>query len=139
MAAHRFTMASFLQRWVAALVLVLATFNPTGYSYVHWLNGPTSENLPFKVILGILLVILYIIFLRATLRSIGPFGVGLVVALFGAMVWTLFYYEIITLGQTTVLTYFGLVILATILAVGISWSHIHRRLSGQIDTDDVDE
>ena len=28
-----------------------------------------------------------------------------------------------------------LVLLATILAVGLSWSHIRRRLSGQVDMD----
>jgi hypothetical protein len=26
-----------------------------------------------------------------------------------------------------------------ILAVGMSWSHVRRRLSGQVDTDDVDQ
>ena len=31
-----------------------------------------------------------------------------------------------------------LVLLATIMAVGLSWSHIRRRLSGQVDTDMVD-
>lgn len=139
MAARKFSTGSFLQRWFAALVLVLATFNPSGYSYVHWVNGPAGESLPFKVVLGILLAILYIVFLRATWRSIGPIGVGLAVAFFGAIVWALFYYEVIALGQTTVLTYIALVLLASIMAVGLSWSHIRRRLSGQIDTDDVDE
>jgi len=28
---------------------------------------------------------------------------------------------------------------ATILAIGLSWSHVRRRLSGQTDVDDVDE
>ena len=27
----------------------------------------------------------------------------------------------------------------TILAIGLSWSHVRRRLSGQVDVDDVDE
>ena len=139
MAVRKFSTASFLKRWFAALMLVLATFNPTGYSYVHWANGPAGDYLPFKVILGILLAIFYIVFLRATWRSIGPIGVGLAVAFFGAIVWMLFYYEVIALGQTTVLTYVALVLLASIMAVGLSWSHIRRRLSGQIDTDVVDE
>jgi hypothetical protein len=33
----------------------------------------------------------------------------------------------------------GLVMVATILAIGMSWSHVRRRLTGQADVDDVDE
>jgi hypothetical protein len=29
--------------------------------------------------------------------------------------------------------------LAAIMATGMSWSHIRRRMSGQLDVDDVDE
>lgn len=139
MAVSRFTTGSFLQRWFAALVLVLATFNPTGYSYLHWVSGPAADSLPFKVVFGILLAIIYIVFLQATWRSIGPIGVGLVLAFFGAVLWMLFYYEILAFEQTTVLTYIGLVVLASIMALGMSWSHIHRRLSGQVDMDDVED
>ncbi|MGB5773274.1 MAG: DUF6524 family protein [Sedimenticolaceae bacterium] len=32
-----------------------------------------------------------------------------------------------------------LVLLSAILAVGMSWSHIRRRLTGQIDVDEVDD
>ena len=139
MAIRRFSTVNFFQRWFAALVLVLATFNPTGYSYLHWVSGPAEEALPFKVVLGIVLAISYIVFLQATWRSIGPIGVGLVLAFFGAVLWMLFYYEILAFEQTTVLTYIGLVVLASILALGMSWSHIHRRMSGQVDMDDVED
>jgi len=36
MAQSAFILTSFLQRWIIALVLVFATFNPTDYSYFHW-------------------------------------------------------------------------------------------------------
>jgi hypothetical protein len=139
MAASRFSTTNFLLRWFAALVLVFATFNTTDYSYLHWVNGPVGDYLPLKILFGILLAILYIIFLRATWRSIGPVGLVLALAFFGAIVWTLFYYQLLALEQPTVLTYVVLVLLATIMAVGLSWSHIRRRLSGQFDTDTVDE
>jgi len=32
-----------------------------------------------------------------------------------------------------------LILISSILAVGISWSHIRRKISGQVDADDVDE
>jgi hypothetical protein len=139
MAVRRFSTTSFLLRWLAALVLVFATFNPEGYSYLHWVTGPAEGYLPLKVVSGILLAILYIIFLRATWRSIGPIGLLLALGFFGAIVWTLFYYDVLALEQTTVMAYVVLVLLASIMAVGLSWSHIRRRLSGQVDTDTVDQ
>jgi len=61
------------------------------------------------------------------------------VAFFAAILWMLFYYNLLAAGQTTLLTYVGLVVVATIMALGLSWSHIRRQISGQFDTDDVDE
>ena len=139
MAVRRFNAVSFLWRWVGALVLVLLTFNPTGMSYTHWISDTGQENLPLKVFAGIGLLILYVIFLRATWRSIGPMGVGLVLAFFGALIWMAFYYGLLEPGQTTALIYIGLILIATVMAIGLSWSHIRRRLSGQFDMDDVDE
>ena len=139
MAARRFNATSFLMRWVLALVLVLATFNPTGTSFYHWMLEPTENNLPVKVFAAVALLLLYVTFLRATWRSIGPLGVGLVLAFFGALIWMAFYYGLLEPGQTTTLTYVGLVLIATVMAIGLSWSHIRRRLSGQYDMDDIDE
>ena len=140
MAAYRFSATNFLLRWLAALVLVFATFNPTDYAYLKWVAiGPVGDYLPLKILFGILLAIVYIIFLRATWRSIGPIGLMLALGLFGAIVWTLFYYQVLALDQPTVMAYVVLVMLASIMAVGLSWSHIRRRLSGQGDTDTVDE
>jgi hypothetical protein len=139
MARQKFTPVSFLLRWVAALVLVFATFNPEGYSYVHWMTTPSEGQLPLKVLAGIALLIFYIIYLRATWRSIGPLGVALALAFFGAFVWVLVSLDILAWNQTTIMAYVALVLIATVMAVGLSWSHIRRRLSGQADIDDVDE
>ena len=139
MARQKFTSVSFLLRWVAALVLVFATFNPLGLSYFHWMIDPTAGPLPLKVLAGIALLILYIIYLRATWRSIGPLGVALALGFFGAFVWVLVGLGVLAWNQTTAMAYVALVLIATVMAVGLSWSHIRRRLSGQADIDDVDQ
>ena len=36
-------------------------------------------------------------------------------------------------------TYIIQTILCFIMAVGMSWSHLRRRMSGQVDADDVDQ
>ncbi len=85
MARAQFNATSFLIRGLVALILVLATFNPTQYSFLHWIAGAgspagfTTDHMPYKVLF------------------------------------------------------------ATVMAVGLSWSHIRRRVSGQVDADDVDE
>jgi len=138
MARPNFTSKNFLIRWAIALVLVLGTFNPH-LSYYQWVMDTESGNLPIKVLVGIVILILYVIFLRATWRSIGPIGLILAGAFFAAVIWVLVNYGLLDIGQTAVLTYVVLIVIASIMAIGISWSHVRRRVSGQLDTDEVDE
>ncbi len=143
MAQSSFSLASFLLRWLVALVLVFATFNPTDYSYYRWVAGMDAGmdggNLALKALAGVALVILYVIYLRATWRSIGPIGVSLAAAFLGALIWVTIDLGLLNLEQPTIITWVLLFALATILAIGISWSHVRRRVSGQADMDDVDE
>ena len=145
MARAQFNATSFLIRWLVALTLVLATFNPTQYSFLHWVTGAgsqagfTTDHMPYKVLIGAVLAVLYVIYLRATWRSIGAIGVGLAIIVFGAMIWALVDIGLLDLHGGTALTWVLLVLFATVMAVGLSWSHIRRRVSGQLDADDVDE
>ena len=139
MAIARFKSSSFLIRWVIALVLVFATFNPTSYSYFHWVVNGGNEMMALKALAGIVLAILFVIYLRATFRSIGPIGVVLAAALLGAMIWVTIDFGWLNLKNPTAVTWVILFTIATILGIGISWSHIRRRVTGQADIDDVDE
>ena len=139
MAQAAFTPVSFLLRWIIALVLVFATFNPTDYSFYRWVLPMDGESLPLKALAGILLLIVYVIYFRATWRSIGPIGVGLAAALLAALIWVSIDLGLLNLAQPTIMTWILLFAFATILAVGISWAPIRRRISGQADIDDVDE
>ena len=136
-----FTSRSFFIRWAMAMALVFGTFNPTGWSYYHWLvaglTGPELGVGPWTVIVGLALVIAYVIYLRATWRSIGLIGVALVTAFLAAFVWLAVDLGLLDPASVTPMTWVSLLILATVLSVGISWSHIRRRISGQLDTDDV--
>jgi hypothetical protein len=98
-----------------------------------------AEDLPLKALAGAVLLILYAIFLRSTFRSIGGLGVVLAALLFGAILWVVVDWGWLDLEASNVVIWVGLVMVATILAIGLSWSHVRRRLSGQVDVDDVDE
>ena len=129
----------FITRWLVAFALLAATFNPTEWNYVYWVTHNFSEQMPLAVLIGLLLLVGYIIFLRATLRSIGGLGMVLVAAIVGAVLWVLYDYGLLTLYSQEELVWLGLVTLATVLGIGLSWSHVRRRLSGQSDMDDISE
>ncbi len=139
MALPPFSWPNFFIRLAAALILVFGTFNPSRYSYYAWVTDPAGDNIPLKVLAGVAMLIAYVIFLRATWRSIGPIGLVLAIAFFGALVWVLIDFGLIVPGQGQHMTYVILVVMASVLAIGMSWSHVRRRVTGQVDADDVDE
>ncbi len=129
---------AIILRCLAALVLVLLTYNPTDLNFVRW---ATTEgvSLPLVALAGVLLLIGYVIFLRATFRSIGTLGILLVGALIAAVVWVMIDLGWISLDDPGAMTWVGLIALSLIMGVGLSWSIVRRRLSGQVDMDDVEE
>lgn len=129
----------FLLRFIFALILVLITYNPSGHSYYHWVLETLPAVTPYIVLAGLALLIGWAIYLRATLRSLGLVGIILVVAVCGCILWLLFDMGIVSAEKSSLVAWIVLFFQALILTVGMSWSHIRRRLSGQIDGDDVDE
>ncbi len=137
--ATEFTAGSFLGRWMFAVVLVFSTYNPSGYSYISWVLGEQTEFGPVVAITGLVLLIAWIIYLRATFLSMGWLGVTLGTALFASIIWLLVDIGWLSLDTTGLITYLALLLLSLILATGMSWSHIRRRLTGQFDVDDMDD
>jgi hypothetical protein len=133
---HSFTLVSFLFRFIIAFFLVMITYNPSTYSWVHWLNSDIA--LVYKVASGILLLIGWIMYLRATWMSLGVIGTVLAAAFFGVMIWLLIEWGVLALNNTSVLVWVAEFVLIGVLAVGMSWSHIRRKVSGQYDTDEFE-
>jgi hypothetical protein len=133
------SLKGFLLRAVFALVLVLVTFNPSGYSYVHMVANGFPSITPTEAVCGILLVIGWSVFLGATLKSIGLLGIALAFALCAALIWMIVSWGWVTLENTNALTWIGLVVLSLILAIGMAWAHLYRRWTGQATVDEVNE
>ncbi|WP_322889726.1 MULTISPECIES: DUF6524 family protein [unclassified Yoonia] len=129
----------FIIRWIFAFGLLALTYNPTAWNFVRWGMDSYETELPLVVLAGLILLIGYIIYLRATLRSIGVFGMLLTAAVVGTIIWVLFDQGLISLSDPTVNTWLAILTLSLVLAIGLSWSIVRRRLSGQADVDDVDE
>ncbi|WP_373058877.1 DUF6524 family protein [Gemmatimonas sp.] len=136
--------AGIAARLLAALVLVFATYNAEGYSFYHWSIAPLLEHTTstgpssVKFLVGILLLGGWGVFLNATRRSIGIGGAALVIALSGALVWILLDFGIVSAGSARGISYVVLFCLSVLLAVGMSWSHVSKAMSGQVDMDQTD-
>lgn len=126
-------------RWLFAFLLLTLTYNPTNWNYVRWAVSNYEQFLSMTVLLGLILVIGYIIYLRATLRSIGGFGMLLVLSVIGALLWVLYDLGLLDLENTDINVWLGILALSVVLGIGLSWSHVRRQLSGQTDVDDIDE
>ena len=137
--ASEFNAGSFVGRWIFALALVLGTYNPTQWCYYNWATAESTTFGPIVAIVGIVLLIGWIVFIRATFMSMGWLGITLGTALFGCLVWLMVDQGWLSLDSEGMIAWVVLVILSLILATGMSWSHIRRRMSGQFDVDEKDD
>ena len=138
MAVQNISWLGVVIRFVVALILVFATYNPDGFSFYHWGILHFQEMMPVKVFAGVVLLIGWTIFIRATIHSLGVFGSFLVVALVASLLWVVVDQGWIALDNMRILSYVIMVLASIVLTTGMSWSHIRRRLSGQYDVDDTD-
>lgn len=128
-------MTGILIRFLAALVLVFATWNPSGWSFAHWVLATLPDVTAGMVFVGVVLLIGWFLFLHATLESLGTLGIIMALAFFGSLTWLIFDLGWLTASQG-VLNYVVLVVISAILTVGMAWSHIWRRLSGRVEVED---
>ena len=128
----------FLLRWMIAFALVAATYNPTQWNFWRWAGANWRDQMSVTVFLALVLLVAYVIFLRATFRSIGTFGMILVAAVFAALVWVLVDFGALALTNSDGNIWLGILALSLVLAIGLSWSFVRRALSGQYDVDDAD-
>jgi len=135
---NRFGFSQFSIRLVFALFLVFATYNPSDYSFFSWVTNDLSQPLVYKVLAGVVLLIVWVIYLRATINSLGVIGIGLAGVFLACLVWLLIEWQLFSMDNVGALTWAGEVVLAFVLAIGMSWSHIRRRMSGQYDTDEIE-
>ena len=128
----------FIVRFIFAIIVVFASYNPEGHSYFHWIYEDLPAFSVFKAFIGVLLLICWIILIRATLGSLGYLGILLAAAFFGLAIWLIIDVFGLSTDSFRVIAYIVSIMLASVLSIGISWSHVRRRLSGQVDTDEIE-
>lgn len=136
-----FNALSFLWRFLGTLALVLLTFNPSGTSAYHWVSTAIGEGTfgPIHLIAIVVLLIGWVVVWIATQRSMDTLGVVLASVLLAGVVWLLIDTGILAAGSVSAVTWIVLICLAIILAIGMSWGHVWRRLTGQVSVDQVED
>jgi hypothetical protein len=128
----------FLLRWLGAFLLLAAIFNPTDWNFVRWAQSSWGAQTSLVVFTGLILAVAAMVYLVATMRSIGVLGAIIIAAIFGAGLWVLTDWGLLGLQNSALNIWLGILVLSLILGIGMSWSILRQRLSGQQTTDEVD-
>ncbi len=134
----RLTLSGFLGRLLASLALVLATYNPSGLSFLGWIAGNFPHIQPLQAVVGLVLLAVWIFFVHATWRSLGTLGVALGLAFFAAIIWLISSWGWLNTSSHTAMTWVALFFIACLLTLGLCWALIRVRVSGQAVIEEVD-
>jgi Family of unknown function (DUF6524) len=127
-----------LLRWLGAFLLLAAIFNPTAWNYVTWARESWETQTPLIVFCGLILTVIAMVYLVATMRSIGILGALVIAAIFAAGLWVLTDWGLLGLSNSALNVWLTILALSLILGIGMSWSILRQRMSGQQTTDEVD-
>lgn len=122
-----------ITRIALALALVLLTFNPSGHSFFHWITAPPPGLTAAKALAGVALLIGWVICLRSAYVALGRLGLVLGSALLAALVWQLVSWKFIDVGGGSALTWIALIMVGILLGIGLSWSLVRARITGQVE------
>ena len=121
-----------LLRMALAMVLVLATFNPSGLSILHWISTPPVSVTPGKAIAAIALLIAWLMCVRTAFIALGKYGLLLGLVLFACVLWLLVDRQYLTLTGSGIVWAVEVVV-GLLLGIGLSWSLLRAKVTGQIE------
>lgn len=121
-----------LVRVTLALVLVIGSFNPSGYSLFHWITEAPVAVTPGKALAVLVLAIGWIVCLRTAFIALGKTGLLLGLALFSVLVWFLVDRDVVSLTGSGIV-WVALVVVGVLLGIGLSWSLLRAKATGQIE------
>lgn len=123
-----------IARSLTIMLLVYGTYNPSGYSYYHWVAHGGTAMLASKLCVGLVIVLGYIICINATIRSLGRLLLVPGVSLIAALIWMLSSWGWIDLGDSLQRTLVAETALVAVFSAGLPFSQIRYRLTGQKDS-----
>lgn len=136
MSAVRYDWKPVAARMLFSLFAVFSLYNPSGYSYWHWLTAGLDDGLA-KLAVGLTLFGVHMVLWKTVLAVLRPRGITFILLLCVcalALLWQIGAADL-TDGDTLLL---GLLIcLAVILTSGLIYSSIMHRLTGIAHVEEV--
>jgi Family of unknown function (DUF6524) len=120
-------------RVALAVALVLLTFSPSGTSFYHWISAPPIGVTALEAFLGVALLIAWLVRLRTAQVALGVVGLVLGCLLLGSFVWVLYDMDVLHAAGREPMVWIGLIVFGVVLGVGLSWSQIRARVTGQVE------
>jgi hypothetical protein len=119
-------------RSLLCALLVFGTYNPSGTSYYHWISeAPLLSSVHFAV--SILVFSAAVAVLRMAFLSMGYLGTTTVTLLLLLGIVFCIGLDLFAFEDVSFTTYTVEGLLSLVLAIGLSWGFIQRRLSGERD------
>jgi hypothetical protein len=118
-------------RILSCFLLVFATWNPLGYSYLDWLFTNDGSYTSAKFFVGAILVGAYIVYLRVTWLALRVRYSIMMATLAITAYFALRHVGLLDADAPFWSSYFLLVLASIHLSIGICWAHVQRRLTGQ--------
>jgi hypothetical protein len=133
MASGSISFAGVIIRIVVSVALVLSTYNPSGHSFVHWVLADLSSFDAVKAFIGVALLAAWVVFVRTAHTSLGTLGICLSALLLGTLVWMLFDLGLLSSAGSSTIAWIILIMTGVVLGIGLSWSLIRQRATGQVE------
>lgn len=130
-AAPRFRPSDLFIRFFFMFALTLGTYNPTGYSFVHWAFDPSFEYVSVKLVIGMALFLAHGYFIRITHRALQSRGERLAVLFFVSAGWALWSQDLFPTTWTWLVLAMEAAY-ALYLAAGLSFVLLWQHVSGQV-------
>ena len=131
----RISWLGLLIRLFGAISVVLLTYNPTGFSFYHWGLRDLANITAIKGFAGALLLVGWVICIRAAFVSLGRVGLFLSALVLGTLVWLLTDYGFLHPDRPSLLAWISLISIGVILGIGLCWSLLRARVTGQVEVD----
>ena len=133
----RFDYTSILARLLFSGFLIFATYNPSGYSYIHWISVGTLDQWEIKMLAGIVLFGILVYLFQTSVSAMKVSRVVYVVIACGSASLVLAQAELIDLTLWSTWVNISLATAVVVLTVGMSISNVSHRLAGVVHSEEV--
>ncbi len=136
MSLSRYDWRAVVARLLFSLLLVFSIYNPSGYSFWHWVQSP-SGNPWAKAFLGVVLFGIHWLVWRAVLAVLRPYGVVFIAALCGTGFIAFCELGLVDRGDADAQIIALLLTLVLILTIGLTLASLMHRLTGVLHVEEV--